>query len=276
MKLSTALFGIGSISAMFAASGWLGAARSGGGLSGIEPPIDPPAKPVGFAVVELFTSEGCSSCPAAEALLNTLHADAQARGTRLYTLAFHVDYWDGLGWPDRFATAANTARQRAYADKLGSGVYTPQMVVNGHDEFVGSDRDRAESAVAGGLAGPEGVAVTFEVKAEEGAPNAAAPCTVSIHAPTGAALGVAAALTQSGLSTTVKRGENAGRTLRHDGVVRAFSSATLDKEGRATVKLTPPASSDEAAKAEVVVWVYDAATGAIKGAAGRAWPAARR
>ena len=150
------------------------------------------------------------------------------------------------------------------------------MVVNGREEFVGSDRERAHSAIAGALAGPEGVAFTFEVKAQEGdAPAGAAAHNVLIHAPRGAGLGVAAALTHSGLSTSVKRGENAGRALKHDGVVVALRTGTLDGEGRATLKIARPASPDDTAQTEVVVWVYDAATGAIKGAASRAWPAGR-
>ena len=94
----------------------------------------------GVAVVELFTSEGCSSCPPADDVLNALAADARTRHTRVFALAMHVDYWDSLGWPDPFASPAMTSRQQDYARSFGvRGLYTPQMVVGGAEEFTGSD-----------------------------------------------------------------------------------------------------------------------------------------
>src|SRR5207344_36570 len=85
----------------------------------------------GIALVELFTSEGCSSCPRADALLERLAADAATSGRPVYCLSFHVDYWDHLGWKDRFSSAAFTERQGEYAKRLGAtSLYTPQMVVN--------------------------------------------------------------------------------------------------------------------------------------------------
>ena len=97
-----------------------------------------------FAVVELFTSEGCSSCPPAEALLNQIHPRAAKSGQRIYTLAFHVDYWDRLGWKDPFSEAAYSQRQNSYANGFGEDrIYTPQMIVNGRGGFVGSDAGEA-------------------------------------------------------------------------------------------------------------------------------------
>src|SRR5271170_1584198 len=88
------------------------------------------------AVVELFTSEGCSSCPPAETYVGEL---AQRPG--VLALSFHVDYWDDLGWRDRFGIPEATPRQRAYARAMSlSSVYTPQVVIDGHEDFVGSDR----------------------------------------------------------------------------------------------------------------------------------------
>src|SRR5690242_801257 len=100
-------------------------------------------------VVELFTSEGCSSCPPADALLAELVSKQPIDDVQIIPLAFHVDYWNNLGWMDRFSAPKFTQRQRDYgqAMKLRS-IYTPQMVVNGHEEFVGSDREAAQKAIA--------------------------------------------------------------------------------------------------------------------------------
>src|SRR5262245_45734348 len=99
-----------------------------------------------FALVELFTSEGCSSCPRADVVLAELHAE------RVFPLTFHVAYWNSLGWRDRFSSGEMTARQNEYAATFGrTGVYTPQMIVNGVEEFTGSDRARATRAIARAL-----------------------------------------------------------------------------------------------------------------------------
>ena len=102
-------------------------------------------------LVELYTSQGCSSCPPADAFVRELPALGLGPD-KVIPLTFHVDYWDDLGWPDPFADGAYTARQGAYARAFGSGgLYTPQMIVNGTDEFVGSDRRRAATAIAAAL-----------------------------------------------------------------------------------------------------------------------------
>lgn len=114
-----------------------------------------PLNPVnenGVAVVELFTSEGCSSCLPADQVL----ADLKTRmtGQNVFLLALHVDYWDYLGWKDHFGEPANSERQRKYDSILHSEVYTPQMIVNGKSVFVGSDRLRANEAISEGLKNP--------------------------------------------------------------------------------------------------------------------------
>jgi hypothetical protein len=115
----------------------------------------PPPGPAshGVAVIELFTSEGCSSCPPADALLERFVGDAQRSGQPVYGLSFHVDYWDHLGWKDRYSSAAYSQRQSRYARRLGLGsLYTPQMIVNGTREFVGSNRAAADAAIREALA----------------------------------------------------------------------------------------------------------------------------
>ena len=111
------------------------------------PTPQPEATPKAVAVLELFTSEGCSSCPSADALLGKL-AEAPSGEVQPIILSYHVDYWNRLGWRDRFSDAAYSTRQYAYAHTLhGDGAYTPQLVVNGHTEFVGSNAGKLQSAL---------------------------------------------------------------------------------------------------------------------------------
>ena len=111
-----------------------------------------PTKKQSFAVVELFTSEGCSSCPSADRLLSEIKDDAAKTGKRIYPLSFHVNYWNYLGWKDEFSTEAYTNRQKTYGNVFGTGrVYTPQMVVNGREEFVGSNKAKANYSIEDAL-----------------------------------------------------------------------------------------------------------------------------
>ncbi|CAN5729065.1 hypothetical protein BH11PLA1_BH11PLA1_05770 [soil metagenome] len=217
----------------------------------------------GFAVVELFSSEGCSSCPPADDVLAHVHAQAKKEGRAVYTLAFHVDYWDHLGWKDRFATPEYTQRQRDYAFNLKTlSLYTPQMIVNGTSEFVGSKRARAESDIAAALKTTAPVAVAATLAARK----AGEPFVVdasALTAPAGTRL--CAALAEDGLVSQVKAGENSGSTLKHEGVVRAYAAAAPDAKHAARLTLKPSATIDEA-KSTVVVFVQDEKTMRILGA----------
>ncbi len=192
------------------------------------------ARPV---VVELFTSEGCSSCPPADDALAELARSGAAAGRPIIALAWHVDYWDRLGWPDPFARHAYTQRQTAYARALGArGLYTPQAVVDGRTDVVGSRKGRLVQAIEAARARAPAATVTAKV-ARAGRRFTVTPAVVG--APEGAR--VLVALTESGLSVKVPRGENAGRTLQHDHVVRAFvegaPGAALAFEAPAGVRL---------------------------------------
>ncbi|MDZ5445932.1 DUF1223 domain-containing protein [Micromonospora sp. 4G57] len=221
----------------------------------------------GFAVVELFTSQGCSSCPPAEEVLTEIERDARKRGQPVFALGFHVDYWDYLGWPDQFADVAYSARQQAYARAFGSGqLYTPQMVVNGSVEFVGSDRRRAATAIASALTVVATTPLALSVEDAAGGTGGGHRVVVDYRTerpPERAVLNVA--IVERGLESEVARGENAGRTLRQDNVVRAFTSVGLDAErGRVELEVSPDLDPQQAS---VVGYVQHDGDKAIVGAA---------
>jgi hypothetical protein len=213
---------------------------------------EPTSSTKGFAVVELFTSEGCSSCPPADDVL----ADLATSDRPVYALAFHVDYWDDLGWPDRFASHDNTMRQRAYARAFGtSGVYTPQMIVDGTEQFTGSDRERAGAAVAHALSHPAAVELVVR-------PHASGPDAVTVDfeaplAPPGAVLNVA--VVERSAATSVRAGENAGRTLHHANVVRAFVATPFRAPAGSVVLQVPPSLPRDGA--ELIAYVQQPSSG---------------
>jgi len=201
-------------------------------------------------VVELFTSEGCSSCPPADALLAEL-----ADRPDVLALSFHVDYWDRLGWKDPFSSREATARQNRYATLLAlSTVYTPQIVVDGKWQAVGSDRADVEQALD---------------RARRDRPEV--PVTLALdHGQAQIALGpgsdgVAASVTLIGFDrrhvTAVKRGENSGRTLAHVDVVRGFDEIARLSAGEIAVPI--PWHCD------LVAAVVQAADGRVLGVAVR-------
>ena len=226
-----------------------------------------PASNGGFAVVEMFTSQGCNSCPPAEELLSEIDRDARDRGQPVYALGFHVDYWDHLGWADPYGAPAHTQRQEAYARAFGSrGLYTPQMVVNGTVEFVGSDHRQASSAIKSALA--EAAATSLALSVEDVAEGTGGGRRVVVgyqaeRPPERAVLNVA--VVERGLENDVPRGENAGRRLRQDGVVRAFTSAKLDL-GRGRIDIAVPPDLDPR-HASVVGYVQNDGDKSIVGAA---------
>jgi hypothetical protein len=215
-----------------------------------------------FAVVELFTSEGCSSCPPADKLLAEIAKDAKENGRRIFPLAYHVDYWNYLGWADPFSSAAYSDRQSEYARVLGvDQIYTPQMIVNGKEAFVGSDRTRARKTVDSALSLPAKASVT--IRATPDADGSKIEYRVS-NTPKDAVLCVA--VVESGLVSQVRRGENAGRTLPHTNVVREFVAVALDSSGMGGVSLKTKLSAQDKNK-QVIVFIQDRRTLAILGAA---------
>ena len=175
-------------------------------------------------VVELFTSEGCSSCPPADALLVRLAEEPLAGNVQLIALEEHVDYWNDLGWTDPFSSRELTSRQYVYSGALGNvNPYTPQMVVDGTVEFVGSHAQKARQAILE-AAGKAKVRVTLEQDKANKAGTGNFSLTVGKLEGTAKrdAAEVWLAITETGLHSAVARGENAGEDLHHAAVVRSL------------------------------------------------------
>jgi len=202
------------------------------------------------AVVELFTAQGCSSCPPADQLLGEL-----AGRSDVLALAYHVDYWDRLGWTDRFSSADATARQRLYAKSMGLGsIYTPQMVVDGDKDLIGSDRPAVLAALKGARDG-----IVPAIRNENGHLHVALPASGALSAE------LTLVAFQREAETKVARGENAGKTLREFAIVRsARSLGSWDgaaKDIDVDLAALPPGCSDAA------ILIQKSKAGAVIGAA---------
>jgi len=207
----------------------------------------PAAEPArGFAVVELFTSEGCSSCPPADKVFAEL-AKRGRQGEPIYCLGFHVDYWDKLGWKDEFAENAFTQRQLGYMHKLKvDDVYTPQTIVNGTSQYVGSRKAEIEQAVARGLQTPAQERLRLTPKLSGDGKMLTLQYAVNGDAKP---LFLNLAVTQTAAENDVTAGENKDRKLQHAAVVRRFKVAHEDSElpsGSWTVELPEDLEPTEA------------------------------
>jgi hypothetical protein len=177
-------------------------------------------------LVELFTSEGCSSCPPADAVLARLDKEQPVADTEVIALSEHVDYWNNLGWMDPFSSPLFSARQQDYGQAMHlHDVYTPQMVICGQKEVIGSDWNAATLAIRAAAQNPRAAVrlstsgpdrVTYEVQ----------------HLPAGTrSADIFFAIAESGIEDQVAAGENGGHRLRHTGVVRSLNSlGTLDSK----------------------------------------------
>jgi hypothetical protein len=217
----------------------------------------PPAAGSTPVLVELFTSEGCSSCPPADALLMRLGRTQPVHEADVIVLEEHVDYWDRLGWKDPFSSREATARQEDYGEAFGGHqVYTPQMVVDGYAEFVGSAEGVALRAVLAAGAAPkpavnlswaDGGKLTIHVE----------PLTNAMHGDTPQ---VVLAVAENMLHSDVKQGENAGRALDHDGVVRQLTmvgKADTGPNGFSSTIAVRPAHEWNLANLRAVVFVQE-------------------
>jgi len=207
-----------------------------------------------LTVVELFTSQGCSSCPPADAFLGDL-----VKRDDLLALSIHVDYWDYIGWKDPFASPENTKRQRRYAQSLGMRyVYTPQMVVQGASHVTGSERAKVQALIEKAATMPR-VPITISrdknninIKVAGGAPGEKATVWLAVF--------------DKKHDTPVKRGENGGRTLSHYNVVRGMSRIGT-WTGRAITIPTDVADMKSRGRDGCAVILQSLSTGRILGAA---------
>jgi hypothetical protein len=191
-------------------------------------------------LVELFTSEGCSSCPPADRLLLELDQQTVA-GAEVIALSEHVDYWNRLGWADPFSSSAFSERQSRYSRVFDNdSIYTPQMVVDGREEFVGNNAARARSAIAQ-AARSDKATITLS--------TSQASAAIKIHIENlpaitdGDRAEVVLAITEGGLQSNVTRGENSGRRLAHTAVVRSMEvigsvegGKSFDREATAQIE----------------------------------------
>jgi hypothetical protein len=218
-------------------------------------------------VVELFTSEGCSSCPPADALLSQLSKQRNAvRGIDLILLEEHVEYWNGQGWRDRFSAPAYTQRQYDYVHQLRLETpYTPQVVVDGHGQASGGNAGALNRLIAESSQASKSAKVTLE-------PIAPDKWKVTVADPGDRELKVLLAVTEDNLETKVGGGENGGRTLTHDAVVRELQPIGTVTSGRFERVVSPQAKTEwKQDDLRVVVLVQDADSGAIHGAAAMRW-----
>jgi hypothetical protein len=214
----------------------------------------------GFAVIELFTSEGCSSCPPADELVARI--EKESKDQPVYILAYHVDYWNRLGWKDVFSSADYSKRQNDYANYLHlQSVYTPQIVVNGKTEFVGSEEGTLRNAIKISLQKTPTAQITLNVSGID--QNQA-----NLKYNTGGTdknTVLLIAVLQKNAQTKVERGENVGRTLSHVQIVRKLQRVNLNgNSGVANVVL--PHGFDTK-NWEVIGFLQNTSTGAVTGAA---------
>jgi hypothetical protein len=209
--------------------------------------------PEGFALVELFTSEGCSSCPPADEAVGRLNGWKK----NVYVLSFHVDYWNYLGWKDVFSSPAYSSRQQNYGNLFHlSSIYTPQIVVNGRIQFVGNDETTLRTTIENDL--KEIPKNAFQIKIQSVNKN---QVTVSWITNPDHDLNVSLALVQIFTKDHIQRGENKGQTLNHYFTVRDFQTLPING-GSNTAYLNIPAGL-QTSDCSVIAFLQNPKTGYI-------------
>ncbi len=180
-----------------------------------------------FAIVELFTSEGCNSCPPADELLKKIQAEADKNKQSVYTIAYHVDYWNKLGWKDPFSKLQFTYLQQNYTSALNEdNMYTPYMIVNGQYAFNGTNENKANHFIDLALK----AIPTFNISIKK---DSIFNDTLYISYQSNVAsadVSIKVLLLESDLKSVVNAGENKGKTFLHNNVCRAYQSKTLSSK----------------------------------------------
>ena len=229
----------------------------------VQSPALPPANSVKTPVLlELFTSEGCNSCPPADELLLDLIKKQPIAGIEMIGISEHVDYWNHLGWTDRFSSRVYSQRQEGYASRMGvSEVYTPQIVVDGESQVLGSDRTAVLSAVRKAAASPKLELSISNVKQADGVVTASIALSASGSA---ADLDLYAALTDDEDRSLVTGGENSGQSLRSAGVSRVVKGyGRVPAGGQASITIGPILPSTRQ-KTHLLVWCQSPNQGAVR------------
>ncbi len=229
-------------------------------------------------LVELFTSEGCSSCPPADALLQSLAETQPIAGAEIVALGQHVDYWDRLGWKDRFSSSALTNRQQGYGRVLNvDSIYTPQIVVDGQAELVGSDATGARRAIARAASAPH---ASLSIAVEPVGSDRVAVSVSAADLPKvsrGDRVDFVLAVTESALRSDVRAGENKGRVLTHAAVVRELKTmgeaVGTPLSGRSEAGIAPDWQREHVT---IVVFIQERASRRVLGAAAVALSSVRR
>lgn len=213
-----------------------------------------------IAVIELFTSEGCSSCPPADMLLAKLAVASRENGIRVFPLSFHVDYWNYLGWRDPYSQKDFSNRQAWYASQLNDNTYTPQAVINGRYSVIGSDTKKVQGLINKSLREPASVDIQLKlVSVDEKKILAAFHLNGQWQKKN-----LAVALVERGLVSDVTRGENAGRKLLHENVVRQFKTLIPDNNEGSFIFQAPLLAHLE--KYSLIAYVQDTVIPEILGA----------
>lgn len=222
----------------------------------------PPVSPV---VVELFTAEGCSSCPPADRLLAELIAANGSGHPEVIALGEHVDYWNHDGWTDRFSSAAYTNRQNEYVSRFKlDSAYTPQIVIDGAAQFSGNNQAGVVHGIQSAAAQPKPAKLDLRWESPT-------RLHIAVQFSDPSAADVLLAITEDGLVTDVKNGENRGRTLQHSAVVRELRNlGKISKEGFAASVDIPPHPDWNRGHLKIVVLVQKKNQGPIVGAASTA------
>jgi hypothetical protein len=209
-------------------------------------------------LAELFTSEGCSSCPPADRLLEWLSKEQPVEGVYVIAMSEHVTYWDHQGWKDPFGSTKFTERQQMYARRLGGDIFTPQLIIDGKTPLIGSDTNGLKRALTEALLNPK-PRLSVEASLTASGDVSGTASGPGLQAGADEDADVLWALTEDDLAVDVRRGENAKRTLQHSGVVRSLVTKKREPGGAEPMTMVTRAAREwKPANLRLIVFVQAA------------------